>query len=266
MQTTTLRQGALDIAYRVHGTGGPTLVLLHGFCGDGRYWDPIVSDLSADFKLVIPDLRGHGASSVPSGPYRIEEMAEDIELWLQALDIQDVWMFGHSLGGYITLAYAEAYPERLRGWGLIHSTAYPDAEPAKENRLKGMNTIRDEGLKTFVDELIPKLFAPNHKESMADSIEAMKQIGYGTAPEGAIATLDAMRTRVDRRGIIERSSVPVALIAGSEDGLIPVEKVHAVQGPHIQSDTIQDCGHMGMIEAPTQMASLLRAHASRTRG
>lgn len=264
MQTTTLRQGMLSMGYRIHGSNGPVLVLLHGFCGDGRYWEPIISDLSADFKLVIPDLRGHGASSAPSGPYRIEDMAEDIELLLQALDIKEAWMFGHSLGGYITLAYAEAYPTRLKGWGLVHSTAYPDAEAAQENRLKGMSTIRVEGLKPFVDGLIPKLFAPAHKETMAASIEAMKQIGYGTSPEGAIATLEAMRTRVDRRSVIEQSTVPVALIAGAEDGLIPVDKVHAVHGPHIQSDLIADCGHMGMIEAPAQMASLLRKHTARS--
>jgi pimeloyl-ACP methyl ester carboxylesterase len=189
-------------------------------------------------------------------------MAEDIKLLLDALEISQVLLYGHSLGGYITLAFAEAYPERLQGFGLIHSTAYPDSDAAKENRLKGKALIKEQGIRPFVDDLIPRLFAPAHTDTMRAEVEAVKEIGYGTDPDGAIAVLEAMRVRPDRRQVLRDARVPVLLLAGEEDQIVPVANVHAAGGPHITAVRLAECGHMGMFEAPKQLARVLSDHAS----
>ena len=264
MRKYVIREGAMSLACRTEGSG-PDMVLLHGFCGSSHYWDKVIPVLAGQYRLIVPDLRGHGESDAPAGPYTMEMMAEDIRLLLDELGVDKTLMYGHSLGGYITLAFAEAYPERLNGWGLVHSTAYPDDKQAKENRLKGMQAIRENGIQSYVDGLVPRLFAPAHLESMSGAVEEMKRIGHGTSPVGAIATLEAMRGRPDRRHVLRESRVPVALIAGAEDQVVPVPKVHAAEGPHIAAYVVEDCGHMGMIEAPDRLCRCLLEHAGRCR-
>jgi pimeloyl-ACP methyl ester carboxylesterase len=261
MKSVKLRGGMQTLSWMTTGEG-PAMVLLHGFCGSSRYFERVIPELTARYRLIVPDLRGHGASPALPGPYRIEAMAEDVRLLLDALEIDQAVLYGHSLGGYITLAFAELYPERLRGFGLIHSTAYPDSDEAKENRLKAMATIREQGIRPYVDGLVPRLFAPAHVESMREAVETAAEIGYGTDPDGAIATLGAMRERPDRRHVLRDARVPVLLVAGEEDRIVPVANVHAVEGPHITAVRLAGCGHMGMFEVPRQLAHRLAEHAA----
>src|SRR5690606_22592064 len=131
---------------------------------------------------------------------------------------------GHSLGGYVTLAFAEAYPQRLRGFGLIHSTALPDGEDARANRDKAVQTIAEQGIIPFVDGLVPKLFAEANAERLREKVQRAIAIGYGTSPQGAAATALGMKARPDRTRIVHDSALPVLLLAGAGDRVIPVER------------------------------------------
>lgn len=243
-----------------------SLVLLHGFCGSRAYWSALHKPLGAQYRVIIPDLRGHGQSGAPDAPYTIDAMADDVAALIRQLGLEKPIVLGHSLGGYITLALSEQNPQLLSGFGLIHSTAFPDTEPGKANRDKAIATIREQGIRPFVDGLIPKLFAPAHLASMADRVQAAVEIGYGTPPLGAIHTTEAMRDRVDRNHVLREASVPVLLVAGAQDQIIPVEKTFSVQGDHITQTRLETAGHMSLMESPDELSAILLSFGQRVHG
>lgn len=232
-----------------------TLVLLHGFCGSSAYWEQAVPALARHARVIAPDLRGQGLSPASGdGPYLMESYADDIAGMLESLNIEKACLLGHSLGGYITLAFAEKYADKLNAFGLIHSTPHPDSETAKENREKAVAAIRNDGIAAFVDGLVPKLFAPS---SEAPQIERAKQIGYGTSEAGAIGAALGMKARPDRTAVLESTALPLLLLAGESDQIIPQEKTHVISGPHVTQVLLAEAGHMGMMEQPEAFAEAL---------
>ncbi|WP_141502575.1 alpha/beta fold hydrolase [Paenibacillus luteus] len=235
-----------------------TVVLLHGYCGSSAYWEKIVDDLEPYVRVIAPDGRGHGRSSAPEDEiYTMEKYADDVAELLIGLQIHNAVMLGHSLGGYITLAFAEKYAKKLSAFGLIHSTPLADSDAAKENRDKAVAALEENGIKPFVDGLLPKLFAPNHVETLAEEVERGKQIGYGTALQGAIGTAKGMKTRVDRKHVIEQSDLPVLLVAGANDKVIPVENVFAAANAATVKVELKSAGHMSMAEEPKELVSAI---------
>lgn len=239
----------LDLAYRDHGEGD-AVVLLHGFCGSHEYWDQVLPVLSENNRVIVPDLPGHGDSSYPKGNYELEYMADTVKELLDGLELDKVTLFGHSLGGYITLAFAEKYEERLHGFSLIHSTAHPDTEEAKEGRNQSIEKLQSDGLSNFIDGLIPKLFAPENLETHKKEIEKAKEIGYETSQEGAIGMLRAMKNRPDRNHVLINSKLRSLLIAGERDQVIPPEKTFSVRKDNISHTLVNGAGHMSMMEKP----------------
>ncbi len=246
----------IHLAYEDSGAGRP-LVLLHGFCGSSAYWTKTSELLNSDYRVIAPDLRGHGRSEAPDVRYTVEMMADDLVALIQRLELDKPVLLGHSLGGYVALAFAEKYPELISGFGLVHSTARPDDDQGKANRNKAIETIKEKGMEPFIDGLIPKLFAPDHLESMAGSIQTALEIGYATKPEGAIHTAEAMRDRPDRNKVLRDAGLPILLVAGGEDQIIPAEKTFSVQAPHITQARIEQAGHMSMMEAPESLAKIV---------
>jgi pimeloyl-ACP methyl ester carboxylesterase len=194
----------------------------------------------------------------------MELLAADVVRLLDRLNIRRAYLFGHSLGGYVALALAERHPERLIGYGLIHSTPLPDTEAGKEGRLKAVQTIRTEGVKPFVDGLVPRLFAPEHRESMKEKVEAALQIGCGTSLQGAVGCALGMRERPDRTDVLRRADLPVLLLAGERDEIVPPERRFPVDLPHIRAVTLPGSGHMSMLEDPMrlcdELAAFIQAH------
>ncbi|WP_276357807.1 alpha/beta fold hydrolase [Cohnella caldifontis] len=249
---------AVELRFEDRGGGFP-LVLLHGYCGDGRYWSEVVPALAAKYRVIVPDLRGHGGSPAPDGVYSMESLADDVIRLMDRLGIGRAFLFGHSLGGYVALALAERHPERLLGFGLIHSTPLPDTEAGKEGRLAAAERIRTEGVKPFVDGLVPKLFAPAHRTSMADRVNAALEIGYGTSPRGAVGCALGMRERPDRTAVLRRTALPILLLAGELDEVVPPERRFPVDLPHIRAVTLPGSGHMSMMEDPERLSGELTA-------
>ncbi|WP_138494755.1 alpha/beta fold hydrolase [Paenibacillus pinistramenti] len=245
----------INIAYEDRGEG-EVIVLLHGFCGSSMYWDSIIPELSKHYRCLAPDLRGHGSSDAPLGAYTIEQMAEDIKELLNVLGIESCTLLGHSMGGYVTLAFARQYPAKLDGFGLIHSTAYADSEEAKENRLKAAAAAQS-GITTFIDGLVPGLFAEEHVESMPDAVNAVREIGYRTPPQGASGAAMAMRERADRRDVLSATPLPVLLVAGEKDRVVPLERTFTADGSNVTKCVLKGAGHMSMYEAPEQLLAVV---------
>jgi len=246
----------------------PIMLLLHGYCGSSSYWKEVLPHLPASGRIIVPDLRGHGASTAPKQDvYDMNDYADDVAMLIDALGESQAILIGHSLGGYVTLAVAERHPGKLRAFGLVHSTALPDGEEAKANRDKAASAIRDQGIDSFVDGLVPKLFAPAHVETMAAQVEQAKAIGRGAAPAAAIATAMGMKVRPDRSHVLRETGVPVLLVAGQEDGVVPpVRTLVDEAGPAASRALLENCGHMSMMEQPERLAAELAAFAASVTG
>jgi pimeloyl-ACP methyl ester carboxylesterase len=242
---------------------GETMVLLHGFCGSKSYWEKIIPSLSENYRVIAPDLPGHGDSANLRDNYTIEDIADHMKDFIDQLNLLQVTMFGHSLGGYITLAFAEKYSDRLNGFSLVHSTAFPDSDEAKKGREAGIEIVKQEGIQVFIDGLVPKLFSPANLETHAEDVDTTKEIGYSTLPQGAMSTLMAMKNRPDRNPVLKETSLPVLLLAGEEDQIIPAEKTFSVSKSTIKQVMIKNSGHMSMYENPNKLLSVIKDFMSK---
>jgi 3-oxoadipate enol-lactonase len=252
-----IKVGPNDIAYKEMGEG-ETIVFLHGFCGSMEYWDKVTPILSRDYHVIVIDLRGHGNSSTSDVPFTIDDMAKDIKEVLESLQVGQFYLIGHSLGGYVTLSLVEHYPEKMKGYALIHSTAFPDSEEAKTGRMIASKSIDRDGVKPFIDGLIPKLFSDDSLINLKEEVENTRKIGYSTNSKAAQQTLLAMKARPDRNIVLEKKNIPVLLVAGDHDKIIPVEKSFSVEGNHILTKIISESGHMSMLEKPDTLVEVIR--------
>ncbi|WP_035157871.1 alpha/beta fold hydrolase [Cohnella thermotolerans] len=252
MPSVTL-ENKLRVAYTDEGQGTPIL-LLHGYCGSRRYWDDVLPHLRERFRVVAPDCRGHGESEATEDGYTMEQLAEDASQLLDALHIKQAFVLGHSMGGYTALAFAEKHAPKLLGVGLLHSTTFPDDENGKAGREKAAQRVSAEGVKGHIDDLIPKLFAPEHRTSMPEKLEKARAIGYGTSPLAARGCALGMKDRPDRRSVLEQAGRPVLLLAGEHDGVVAPEKRFPVSGPNVTDVLLAGAGHMGMMETPEAFA------------
>ncbi|WP_141502000.1 alpha/beta fold hydrolase [Paenibacillus luteus] len=271
MEKQRIHVNGIDLGYEECGSSqGSAIVLLHGFCGSSQYWQKICPMLGDQYRVIIPDLRGHGESSAPEGTYTMDIMADDIAALLEALEIEKVVMFGHSLGGYVTAAFADKYPDKLAGFALIHSTALPDTETAKEKRADDIAEIREKGVSKYLYGIIPNLFTDEKLGEMRNEVNDMIGVGQQMEAGAVISTLKGMMHRPDRSHVLAKAKFPVLLVAGAEDGVIKPDDTFTVTNlnqpettykyPHILETTFEDVGHMSLVEVSDQLARVMSTY------
>lgn len=238
---------------------GIPIVLLHGFCGHSAYWQSVIPLLAFHHRVIVPDLRGHGHSGegLAQSSIAMTDFADDLHDLLEHLQIDRVHLFGHSLGGYITLAFAERYEARLASFGLVHSTAFPDREEAKAKRLGAIQTITEQGLTSFSATLAPRLVSAETRANSPSTLASLLEIAESTNAAAAIATIYGMRERPDRRDVIRDTPLPVLLLAGAGDDIVPVADTLAVTAPHVTHEVLTRSGHMGMFEQPDELTQCI---------
>jgi pimeloyl-ACP methyl ester carboxylesterase len=243
-----------SIAYRDEGKGD-TLVLVHGFCEDSRMWDDFAERLKG-YRLVRVDLPGFGQSDVEV-PCSIAQMAECVHALANELEIERFVLVGHSMGGYVSLAFAERWPHLLLGLGLFHSHPYADGEEQKLNRQKGIDFIRNHGHILYVKQLIPRLFPSSFNGEFAIN-QLIHQAAQGPAA-GISNALMAMMQRPDRSLVLAEAACPVLCIIGELDSAVPLDASLAMcHLPRIvQIELLPKVGHMGMFERPSDTAKML---------
>jgi pimeloyl-ACP methyl ester carboxylesterase len=243
-----------SIFYRVEGNGKP-VVFIHGFGEDGSVWDKQLDHLKNRFQFIIPDLPGSGRSEMIDD-MSIEGMAEVIK---KILDAESKAaspegfkgpLIGHSMGGYIVLAFAEKYPRLLNGFGLFHSTSYADTEEKKVNRRKGNEFIKQHGGFEFLKTAVPNLFSPNSKDEMPELIDEFITSLSNFRGDALVSYYEAMIQRPDRTAILKNATIPVLFIAGKFDNAVPLkdclEQCHLPEKSYFH--VLERSGHMGMME------------------
>jgi pimeloyl-ACP methyl ester carboxylesterase len=237
------------IIYTDKGTG-PAIVFVHGFCESKDIWVPFAERLSIHYRVVCLDLPGFGESILDREHVSMEWFADQVQHLMTLLHIHTFTFVGHSLGGYVGLAYAEKYAQYLSGLCLFHSTAYADSEERKINRDKTVAFIEKYGADMFTQSFIEPLFLLKNRQTLKNEIAELKLIAKQSSGKGIIATTHAMRDRTDRTHVLATLKIPVLLIGGKNDATIPIAKLEEQSklSPSIQLAAIEECGHMGMYE------------------
>lgn len=243
-----------NIVYYDLGTG-PVMVLIHGYLETKEVWRNISQSLAQKFRIIVPDIPGHGQSDVLAETHSMELMADAISALLDALKIQSATLVGHSMGGYIMLAFAQKYPEKTTAQVLFHSSIYADSEEKKQSRITDIKRIQLGYLNAIVDDHLPKTFAPNNESQFADAIVSAKKMGYQQNTNGVCALLRGMIERPDRQQLIQQSTMPLLFIFGNNDRFIPKEAADKMVAlnPGIQTLWLENSGHMGFIEEPEKV-------------
>jgi pimeloyl-ACP methyl ester carboxylesterase len=246
----------IQIAYERHGMGTP-LVLLHGFPLDHHLWDDVGTLLENTFDLIVPDLRGFGESTTVDTPYTMDDFASDIAGVLDSLGIRSTAIAGHSMGGYVALAFARLFPDRVTGLGLVASQTLADSPDRKEGRYKTAAEVAEKGIGSVVETMMPKLTSDPRLQAFARQIMERQQ------PAAYIGALKAMAERVDSTPLLAAITCPVVVVHGDADVLIPVERAREVKAaiPRVQLVEIGGGGHMPMMEAKEKTAEALRTLA-----
>lgn len=242
---------------------GKAIVLLHGFLGAAEIWVPFTRVLSKEYRIVTIDLPGHGLTGNISAVHSMELMAETVKAVLDNLRIKKCCLIGHSMGGSVTLAFAELFPAMLTGFGLFHSTSYDDSPEVKLNRDKMVEAVKSNHIQ-FVCSFIPNLFAPENAEKCGIQIKHLQDLASGMSKEAIIASLVGMKERKNRVDILAGSKVPVLFIIGKKDTRQPFDRVMP-QLAVCENATVKILGsvaHMGFIEDVKSCIHTVKAFAA----
>ncbi|MFT3705413.1 MAG: alpha/beta hydrolase [Agriterribacter sp.] len=258
MEKKSIVYNDVNVFYKVTGEGAP-VVLIHGFAEDGTIWKCQELFLKDHFRLIIPDIPGSGQSDylpldniTASGI--IDRYADIIKKIIDKESVKNCVVIGHSMGGYIALAFAQKYADNLNGLGLFHSTAFADTDEKKKNRIKGIEFIQKHGAQEFLKQSIPNLFGSKFTaEHRADITELINASGNFTSL-ALVHYYEAMMHRPDRTEVLKNISKPVLFIMGEEDKSVYLQD--SLSQCHLPLlsliDILPDVAHMGMWEMKDQ--------------
>ncbi len=258
---TTILNGK-KIRYSDHGKGTP-IVMLHGFTECIEIWDTFNEELSKHHRVICIEIPGHGKSELIREIQTMELVANHIHLLLKQLNTPPFVMIGHSMGGYITLSYAEMYPEELLGVGLFHSHALADSDEEKNGRERTVEIIK-QNRNSFIFNFIPALFSESNRDRYQEEIHWLRKGAEEISKESLIACLRGMAARTDKLDFLISTSIPILFILGKEDGRVSYQSAlaQASLAQHAEILLLSNCGHMGYIEKSTETLKFIQSFVS----
>lgn len=243
------------ISYSDTGNGN-AVVLLHGFLENQTMWKDLIPELSKKNRIITIDLLGHGETECLGYVHSMEDNADIVQAVLSKLRIRKVIFVGHSMGGYVALAFAEMYPEKVRGLVLMNSTSKADSEERKANRNRAIKAVKKD-YTTFIRLSIANLFSPENRDRLIDEIEKVKLEALKTPLQGIVASLEGMKIRKDREVLLHLTPYPKMLILGEKDPvLIYTDALEQIENTSVKSVTFPD-GHMSHIENRDELKNVL---------
>lgn len=251
------------IAYASEGRG-VVVVFLHGFCEDSCIWDEFKLDLlEKKHRVVCIDFPGFGKSETVEN-LSIAYMVDAVQTVVEHLALKKIILIGHSMGGYVSLAYAKKYPTILQGLGLFHSHPYADTAEKKAHRFRSIEFIEEYGHALYVKQLFPSLFPKDYERTNRFLIDKLTFKASANSPEAIIESLKAMADRNDESLVLKEIQVPVLFIIGEEDNLISMEQsMQQTTLPEVSAvHLLEKVSHMGMFESKQKTQILLRQFVS----
>ena len=267
------------IGYDDTGGAGVPVVLLHGFPLDRSVWDEQLAALTAAGARVIRiDLRGCGESEPSDGPALMEGLAGDVAGVLDALHVERAAVVGHSIGGYVALAFFRMYEERVAGLALVASHVAEDAshnasaDPAQRELAAGRDDLaarleREGTMDAAVESYLPRYFAPSVYQERPDIVERARTIMQRQNPRGCAQLVRGMKERLDSHDLLEDVRVPALVIAGAEDSYLKPETLRATAAAMAAGAfvRIEGVGHLPMLESPEATGYAIGSFVSRLR-
>lgn len=254
-----LEVGQRHYRYIIKGEG-PVMILLHGYLESVDIWGAFAQKLSTWFKVVLIDLPGHGKSSGLLKPPTVEGMASVVDKICEAEDLSSVFLTGHSMGGYVTLAFLEKYSGRLSGFSLLHSHPFADSEETLKKRDREIQLVRDGKKSTICAINIPNAFAPGNLNLLSKKVEMATEIARNTKDDGMIDALQAMQKRPDRSELLRQTKLPFLWVLGRKDLYISyqlmLDKGLLPSGGEII--TLENSGHQGFMEEEDRVVDIYR--------
>jgi pimeloyl-ACP methyl ester carboxylesterase len=251
----------IHMGFESHGEG-PVLVLIHGFGLNRSIWREMTVAYLQECRVILPDVRGHGESEASDGVYPMSLLADDLAALLDHLEVEKAVVAGHSMGGYITLAFAEGHSERLAGIGLVTTRAEADPPDQAAGRYQLAEEVAKKGSAVLAESLAPRL------SDDPQIVAQMHTLISNTAPQGIIGVSKGMAQRPDRRGFLKEIALPSLVAAGRDDQIIDHAQAEEMAAllPEGVFLSLPECGHMPMLEAPEPLAQGLSTLVKRALG
>jgi pimeloyl-ACP methyl ester carboxylesterase len=248
-----------QIHFSDSGSGAP-IALLHGYLESSEVWNGFAENLSSDFRIISIDLPGHGLSDVYGDVHSMEFMATAIKELMDYLDIKKVFLTGHSLGGYVALAFLEFFPDQLTGYCLFHSQPFSDPPAVIDKRKREIEIVKMGKKNLMYPDNVRRMFASSNLEKFAGALQRSKDIASRLSGEGIIAVLKGMMIRPSRLSIMEEGKVPCLWILGLMDSYIPYELIQTkVKLPSNSKVVIlTNSGHLGFVEEEERSLEVIK--------
>ena len=247
-----------SIFYTVTGAGKP-LLLLHGLLESSTMWQNTIAHFKHTHQVIAIDLPGFGQSGNISEIHSMELMACVVAEILTRENITAASIIGHSMGGYVALAFAENFPEMTDALILLHSTTTADSEERKENRNRAA-TILGRNKDAYISNAISNLFTAKAREQFPSEILKLKEEALTLSAQGVAAAHLGMRDRKDRTSVLKNFSKKKLIIAGIEDQIVPFSDIQHISEVTNTPLISIDAGHMSWIENKTEMLKIYVLH------
>jgi 3-oxoadipate enol-lactonase len=247
-----------EIVYRVLGEGSP-VVLLHPFPVNHEFWLPVAQALATRYRLILPDLRGHGDSGVGEGPVTMEKHAADIAKMMDDAAVGRCPLIGVSIGGYALFEFWRKHRGRITALGLCNTKASADSAEARNARLQAANEVLERGTEPFFESMIPRLLGETTRQTRPDLVDGALRMMRKMSAEDVSQVQGGMAARPDSMATLKTVTVPTLLVTGDEDILTGVKEAELMR-QHIsgsQLSMIPKAGHYSPWERPEEVGKLL---------
>ncbi|MFY9647391.1 MAG: alpha/beta fold hydrolase [Terriglobales bacterium] len=254
-----LRSDDAEICYEIRGNGAP-VVLLHPFPCNHEFWNPVAAALDSRYRLILPDLRGHGESEIGEGPALMAKHAGDVARVLDAAGVGKAAFIGCSIGGYILFEFWRRFRVRVSGLALCDTRPQADTAEVRGNRLKAAATVLEQGTEPFLEAMIPKLMGRTTVETRPDLVAGARAMMRGMSAEDISLVQRGMAERPDSVADLKTINVPALIVIGEEDVLSTVADGELmrqnVSGSQLK--VIPKAGHYSPWEQPEMVGTTLR--------
>lgn len=257
----------IQISYSDHGEGR-CIVLLHGYLENGRIWDSFLGQFPVGYRFIVPDLPGHGESGTWGRVHSMDDLASSLKAILDIEGIRKIFLAGHSMGGYVTMAFAHLFPDYLYACALVHSTPFADSDEKRQNRDREISLVGCGKKRQIVLVNVPKAFATDNLQKMSAEVERLKHMAMKSPDEGMVALLNGMKERPDRSAVLRDLKLPLLLVGGMKDNYIPVEVFEKVVAlaPSARVLRLENSGHQGFMEEPEKVVNAFTEFLETTKG